>query len=97
MKKLRVFESLKYLHVCISANENEENENWEGRIRYMDTKMDKNSKKLADELVQDKSSIQVDLQAIKKSVEGKIFFFENKILLTEEKIETKVSSIDYIK
>ena len=41
----------------------------------MDTKMDKNSKKLADELVQDKSSIQVDLQAIKKSVEGKIFFF----------------------
>ena len=41
----------------------------------MDTKMDKNSKKLADELVQDKSSIQVDLQAIKKSVERKIFFF----------------------
>ena len=41
----------------------------------MDTKMDKNSKKLADELVQDKSSIQVDLQAIKKSVEDKIFFF----------------------
>ena len=59
--------------------------------------MDQNFKKLADELVQDKSSIQVDLQAIKKSVEGKIFFFENKILLTEEKIETKVSSIDYIK
>ena len=29
MKKLRVFDSLKYLHVCISANENEENENWE--------------------------------------------------------------------
>ena len=40
---------------------------------------------------------QVDLQAIQKSVEGKISSFENKILLTKEKIETKVSSIDYIK
>ena len=59
--------------------------------------MDKNFKKLADELVQDKSSIQVDPQAIKKSVEGKTSSFEIKILLTEEKIETKVSSIDYIK
>ena len=39
MKKLRVFESLKYLHVYISANENEENENWEGRMRYMETKL----------------------------------------------------------
>ena len=39
MKKLTDFESLKYLHVCISANENEENENWEGRMRYMETKL----------------------------------------------------------
>ena len=51
MKKLRVFESLKYLHVCISANENEETENWEGRMRYMDTKMDKSFRRLEDELV----------------------------------------------
>ena len=83
IKKLKSFESFKYLHVCISANENEENENWEGRIRFMDTKLDKNFKKLEDELIQDKSSIK-----------DKISSFENKISLTEKKIETKVSSID---
>ena len=80
MTKLEVFENFKYLHVCISANENE---NWEGRIRYMNNKMDKNFKRLEDELVQDKSSIK-----------DKIFSFENKISLTEKKIETKVSSIE---
>ena len=32
---------------------------------------------------------QVDLQAIKKSVEGKISFFENKILLTEERLKPR--------
>ena len=54
MKNLKGFKSLKYLHFCISANEND---NWEGRIRYMDTKLDKNFKNLADEMVQDKSSM----------------------------------------
>ena len=83
MKKLRVFESLKYLHVCISANENEEIENWEGRMRYMETKMDKSFKRLEDELVQDKSSIK-----------DKISSIENKITLSEKKIETKISSIE---
>ena len=83
MKKLRVFESLKYLHVCISANENEENENWEGRMRYMDTQMDKSFRRLEDGLVQDKSSIK-----------DKISSFENKMSLTEKKIETKISSIE---
>ena len=83
MKNLKAFESFKYLHVCISANENEENENWEGRIKYMDTKMDKNFNKLADELIQDKSSFK-----------DKISSFENKLVLTEKKIEAKVSSIE---
>ena len=83
MKKLEVFESLKYLHVCISANENEVNENWEGRMRYMDTKMDNSFKRLEDKLVQDKSSIK-----------DKISSIENKISLTEKKIETKISSIE---
>ena len=81
MKKLRVFESLKCLHVCISANENEENENWEGRMRYMDTKMDKSFKRLEDGLVQDKSSIK-----------DKISSIENKISLTEKKIEAKIET-----
>ena len=94
IKKLRVFQSLEYLHVCISANENEENDNWEGRMRYMDIKMEKSFKRLEDELIQDKSSIKVNLLAIKKSVEGKISSFENKISSTEKKIETKISSIE---
>ena len=81
MKKLEGLESLKYLHFCISANE--ETENWEGIMRYMDTKMDKNFRRLEDELVQDKSSIK-----------DKIASFENKISLTVKKIETKISSIE---
>ena len=76
MKTLKAFESLEYLHVCISANENEEDENWEGRIRYMDTKLDKNFKKLTDELIQDKSLFK-----------DKIVSFENKISLSEKKLE----------
>ena len=83
MRKLKTFQNLKYLHVCISANDNEENENWEGRIRYMDTKMDKNFKRLEDELVQDKSSIR-----------DKMSLFENKISLSEKKIEAKISSVE---
>ena len=83
MKNLKGFKSLKYLHFCISANENEENDNWEGRIRYMDTKLDKNFKNLADEMVQDKLSIK-----------DKISSFENKVFLTEKKIETKVSFVE---
>ena len=79
MKKLRVFESLKYLHVCISAYENEENENWEGRMRYMDTTMDKTFKRLEDKLVQDKLS-----------VEGKISSVETKI----SSVETKMNSMN---
>ena len=83
MKTLKAFESLEYVHVCISANENEEDENWEGRIRYMDTKLDKNFKKLTDELIQDKSLFK-----------DKIVSFENKISLSEKKIETKISSLE---
>ena len=80
MKNLKGFKSLKYLHFCISANEND---NWEGRIRYMDTKLDKNFKNLADEMVQDKSSMK-----------DKIVSFENKISLSEKKIEVKIASTE---
>ena len=83
MKKLKSFQSLKFLHVCISANENEEDENWEGRIRYMDTKLDKNFKNLPNELAQDKSAFK-----------DKISAFENKMALSEKKIEAKISSVE---
>ena len=101
MKKLQTFESFKYLHVCISANENEEKENWEGRIRYMDTKMDKNFNKLADEIAQDKSSIKDQIASFEnkitlkeKNIEAKVSSVENKISLIEENIKTKISSIE---
>ena len=83
IKNLKTFENFKFLHVCISANENEVKDNWEGRIRYMDTKLDKNFNKLADELAQDKSSIK-----------DKIASFENKISSTEKRIETRISSVE---
>ena len=86
IKKLKNFESFKYLHVCISANENEENESWEGRIKYLDTKIDKNFKNLADEIVQDKSLIKDKIS----SLETKVSFVETKI----SSVETKINSMN---
>ena len=72
-----------YLHVCASAFADEEGDGWEGRILYMDKKLDKNY-----------NSIQKLTKDASINVESKIELLEPKIELLENRLQERISLIE---
>ena len=91
MKKLEFSESFKYMYVCTSANDNEEDEDLEERIKTINLKIEKNFIKLSNDFRQEESFIKAKFQSIEHSIEAKISSVETKISFLEEKIENKLN------
>ena len=72
-----------YLHVCASAFADEEGDGWEGRILYMDKKLDKNYN-LMQKLTKETSI----------NVESKIELLEPKIELLENRLQERIVLIE---
>ena len=80
---------LKYIRLCDSAFPDEEEQDWEGRIRFMDKKFDKNIKELieSNKVVETKATENTKSmeKEINKSFEGKFTSLEGKIASMESK------------
>ena len=96
---------LKYIRLCNSAFNDEEEQDWEGRIRFMDKKLDKSVKDIiesnrASEIKAIESSksiedkIDVSLEGKFPSVEGKIKAVEDKISEISTSLEGKIESVE---
>ena len=90
----------KYLHICKSSyQEEDESENWEGRIKYLDRKLDRiiheqqeSNKKTSS----DKIQMRDNLEGIQKSLEKNIFDVQNNVLAVENiinSVENKISLV----
>ena len=103
MKNLTKFSmDQKYLHICKSSyQEEDESENWEGRIKYLDRKLDRiiheqqeSNKKTSS----DKIQMRDNLEGIQKSLEKNIFDVQNNVLAVENiinSVENKISLVEY--
>ena len=81
---------LKCIRLCISAFQDEDEQDWEGRIRFMDKKLDKSIR----ELIESNKSAEIKATESIKSVESKV----NDISISLEKkntsVEGKISDVN---
>ena len=88
---------LKYMRLCDVAFQHGEGQDWEGRIRFMDKKLDKNLKELSDRNREigrkiDESSKAAESNAEKNNqfIGSRIAFLENKFNEAFESLEEKI-------
>ena len=80
------YSMLKYIRLCNSAFRDGEDQDWEGRIRFMDKKLDRNMREIA----QSNRFVEIKIAESSKLVESKATSAENKIA----SVETIISSIE---
>ena len=87
---------LKCIRLCNSGFQDDEEQDWEGRIRFMDKKLDKNIRELieSNKLAENKATenIQSMEKMISKSLEGKFVSVEKKISDISTSLEAKMVS-----
>ena len=94
---------LKYIRLCSSAFQDEEEQDWEGRIRFMDKKLDKSIKELieSNKSAETKATgssklIEININKSNMVLEGKFTSLEGKIALVEGKISDQSISLEKI-
>ena len=81
----------KFLHILTSLIENDEGNDWEGRILYMEQKTDKSLTKLSKNIDKKLESTQ---QSLIESVEQELQKLENKMIKIETRLENKIDRIE---
>ena len=88
---------LKYIKVCSSAIEGEEDtEDWEGRMRFMDRKLDRAIailSKSQEKTGPQTASIEVKVKELGKSMSTKFSLVESRVASVEAKIEGQIGEI----
>ena len=91
---------LKCIRLCSSAFEGEEDQDWEGRIRFMDKKLDKGIRELTEsnlaignKINESSKLAEVKSDESNKSIENKIDSIESKITDLSLSLENKISEI----
>ena len=92
---------LKYIRLCNSAFQDEDDQDWEGRIRFMDKKLDKSIKELTESNIvavtkanEGSKSIEANINKSSISLEGKIQSVESKITSVEGNISDIRTSLE---
>ena len=89
---------LKCIRLCNSAFQNEKDEDWEGRIRFMDKKLDKNIKEMVESnkvvVAKANENSKALEETIDKSLKGKFGSMEGKMSDISESLQDKISSIE---
>ena len=90
---------LKHLRLCNSAFQDEDDQDWEGRIRFIDKKLDKSFRELTDKLgetrpTEDSKSIETSINKSTTSMEGKFSSVESKISDIRTSMDDKITSLE---
>ena len=90
---------LKHLRLCNSAFQGEDDQEWEGRIRFMDKKLDKTLREIIDKIgeaqpTESSKSIETFINNSTTSMEGNISSLNSKISDIRTSLEGKINSME---